>query len=585
MARITFLGAAQTTTGSKHLLTWQGEKREHRLMIDCGMFQGLRELRRKNWDEFPINPEIIDAVVLTHGHLDHVGYLPKLVKEGFDGPIYGTSATLDIAELIIRDSAHIQVEDAKHALKFHYSKHENPEKNEVPEPLYNEADVENVVPLFKKLDYYRSYDLLDGCTVRLYHAGHILGSAFVEVTITENGHPVRIVFSGDVGRFNQPILQDPEPPIGADYFLLEGTYGDRVHGNTDPLSEIEDVVKRTVERGGMVVIPAFAVGRSQQLLYYLAELIDSGRIDPIDVFLDSPMAIKVTEMSRKHQEELDLQTLLGVRESRIFRRPEMHFLESREESMTLNDRKKPCIIISASGMATAGRILHHLARRLPDHKNTILLVGYQGEGTRGRRMLEGEKEIKIHGQMVQVKAEIVNMSSLSAHADYTEMLPWMKRMVEPTRTFLVHGEPENLQAWKARIEKELHWSVTIPSLNDTIEVLPVDKRIARLFRPERGVREVERVSPEDMVVAPALSVIAGIGASMLPMAIGAEKVYDEPIKAELAKRILAETSTPQIILLAEEEDGNVREFKDAVENAGRTVWVLKNQTQMKSTEA
>ncbi|MFH0882369.1 MAG: MBL fold metallo-hydrolase [bacterium] len=569
MARITFLGAAQTTTGSKHLLTWQGEKREHRLMIDCGMFQGLRELRRKNWDPFPLSPETIDAIILTHGHLDHVGYLPKLVREGFDGPIYATSATLDIAELILRDSAHIQVEDARLAKKFGYSRHEN------PEPLYTEEDAEKVMPLFKPIDYFRSYELIKGCTVRLHHAGHILGSAFVEVTVEEGGHPIRVVFSGDVGRFNQPIIKDPEPPTGADYFILEGTYGDRVHDTADPLTEIAEVVNRTVKRDGMVVIPAFAVGRSQQLLYFFAQLLDDKRIPPVDIFLDSPMAVKVTEMSWRHKEELDLQTLLGVQEEKIFRRPEVHMLQTREESQTLNDRKKPCIIVSASGMASAGRVLHHLSRRLPDPKNTVLLVGYQGEGTRGRRLLEGEKEIKIHGQMVKVKAEIVNMSSLSAHADYTEMLPWMRRMVPPSRTFLVHGEPEGLTAWKGRIEKELNWDVTIPSLGESVELLPVAKRLTRLVRPERGVREIERVTPEEKVAAPSLAVIAGPGASLLPIALGAEKVYDEAPGAELARRIIAETSSKHIILFGDGVSiGATKAFRETLTEAGRRVWAL-----------
>jgi len=569
MALITFLGAAQTTTGSKHLLSWQGEKREHRLMIDCGMFQGLRELRRKNWDPFPISPDIIDAILLTHGHLDHVGYLPKLVREGFDGPIYGTSATLDIAELILRDSAHIQMEDARLAKKFGFSRHEN------PEPLYNEDDAEKVLPLFKPLEYFRSYGLLEGCTARFHHAGHILGSSFIEVTVEEGDHPIRVVFSGDVGRFNQPILRDPEPPTGADYFILEGTYGDRVHDTANPLTEIADVVNRTVERGGSVVIPAFAVGRSQQLLYFFSQLLDERRIQPVDIFLDSPMAVKVTEMSWRHKEELDLQTLLGVNEGKIFRRPEIHMLQTREESQTLNDRKKPCIIVSASGMASAGRVLHHLSRRLPDAKNTVLLVGYQGEGTRGRRLLEGEKEIKIHGQMVNVKAEIVNMSSLSAHADYTEMLPWMRRMVPPTRTFLVHGEPEGLAAWKTRIEKELNWDVTIPDLGESVELLPVAKRITRHVRPERGVRDVERVTPEQKVAAPSLAVLAGPGASLLPIALGAEKVYDEPPGAELAMRILAETSSTQIIYFGDgTANGETKAFLETLSKGGRRVWVL-----------
>jgi metallo-beta-lactamase family protein len=574
MASLTPLGAARTTTGSKHLLTWQGEKRTHRLLIDCGLFQGLKELRLRNWEELPVNPELIDAVILTHGHLDHVGYLPKLAQLGFDGPVYGTAATLDIAELILRDSAHIQVEDARHAKKFGYSKHDD------PRPLYDENDVERVLELFKPIDYVRSYELIEGCTVRLQHAGHILGSSFVEITLMEQGRAIRVVFSGDVGRFDQPILQDPEPPTGADYFILEGTYGDRLHSDTDPLEEIADVVNRTASRGGQVVIPAFAVGRSQQLLYYLAQLIDEKKIEPIDIFLDSPMAIRVTQQLFKHPEELDLQTLLGVRQKALFRRPEMHMLQTREESMTLNDRKKPCVIISASGMATAGRILHHLARRLPDEKSTVLLVGYQGEGTRGRRLIEGEKELKIHGQMIPVKAEVVNMSSLSAHADYSEMLAWMRRMVPPSMTFLVHGEGETLDAWSKRIRNELNWETKVAELNEEISLKPVRHRPTVLIDDGEAAESGHEQKPVATATAPeiadsrGLAVIAGQGASQLPVSLSAEGLYDEPLTGELARRVLSETDSGTIIILSSDHDGDSRTFQETIEKAGRSVWRL-----------
>lgn len=573
MATLTPLGAARTTTGSRHLLTWKGSSRTHRLLIDCGMFQGLKELRLRNWEDFPVDPELIDAVLLTHGHLDHVGYLPRLVKFGFDGPIYGTPATLDIAELILRDSAHIQEEDARHARKFGYSKHED------PQPLYTEKDVEQVLPLMKGLDYVRSYNLIEGCTVRLHHSGHILGSAFVEVVIEEEGRPIRIVFSGDVGRFNQPILQDPEPPTGADYFVLEGTYGDRLHSSADPLEEIADVVTRTAQRGGQVVIPAFAVGRSQQLLYYLAQLIDEEKIEPIDIFLDSPMAIRVTQQLFRHPEELDLQTLLGVRQQAIFRRPEMHMLESRDDSMTLNERKEPCVIVSASGMATAGRILHHLARRLPNKQDTVLLVGYQGEGTRGRSLLEGDKEIKIHGQMIPVRAEIVNMSSLSAHADYSEMLQWMRRMVPPSKTFLVHGEGAILDAWSEKIQKELEWDVEVAEFDKEIALRPVRRRPTVLADETAGEAAaatkpvpVPEAQPEG--AERQLAVLAGEGVSSLPVSLTAERSYDEPLTAELARRILAETESSQVIVLGSSDGGDGVKFRDAIREAGRSLWSL-----------
>jgi len=565
MATLTFLGAARTTTGSKHLLSWKGDRVTRRVLVDCGMFQGLKELRLRNWDPLPINPEIIDAVILTHGHLDHVGYLPRLVKEGFDGTIYGTAATLDLAELILRDSAHIQEEDAKHAKKWAYSKHKD------PKPLYTEADVEKVLPLFQKLDYNRSYPLLDGLTVRLHHSGHILGSAFVEATVEEDGRPVRVVFSGDVGRYHQPILQDPEPPTGADYFLLEGTYGDRVHDTADPKEEIAKVVNATVERGGSVVIPAFAVGRSQQLLYYIAELLEEGRIPSIDVFLDSPMAVKVTRKTRAHEEELDLQTLLGVREERIFDRPEVHLLETREESMKLNDHADPCIIISASGMATAGRILHHLKRRLPGEKNTVLLVGYQGEGTRGRRLLEGETEIKIHGEMIPVRAQIVNMSSLSAHADYTEMLPWLKRMVPPAKTFLVHGELESLQAFEQLLETELGWPIEIPTLNEAVELPPIDPSLRTgVKKPVKA--KPAKAAPAPPVTAESLVVVAPEEFAAPPRLAGA-KLYRGALDEVLAKRILTETTAHDVLVLV---DGlpEAQPFLELLREGGRAVWKL-----------
>lgn len=565
MAKLTFLGAARTTTGSKHLLSWQGDKLTRRLLIDCGMFQGIKELRLRNWDPFPINPEIIDAVILTHGHLDHCGYLARLVKMGFDGPIYGTPATLDLAELILRDSAHIQEEDAKHAKKWAYSKHEN------PQPLYTEEDVEKVLPLFQTLEYNKSYPLLENLTVRLHHSGHILGSAFVEATVEEEGKPIRVVFSGDVGRYHQPILQDPEPPTGADYFLLEGTYGNRTHDTADPMTEIANAVNRTVERGGTVVIPAFAVGRSQQLLYYLAHLMDEGRIPSINIYLDSPMAVSVTQKTSKYKEELDLQTLLGVQQEKIFKRSEVHLLSKREESMRLNDEPGPCIIISASGMATAGRILHHLKRKLPGDKNTVLLVGYQGEGTRGRTLLEGATEVKIHGQMIPVRAEIVNMSSLSAHADYTEMLPWLKRMVPPAKTFLVHGETESLEAFKERLEAELGWAIEIPTLGQEIEISPIDPAARTPIKVTPVPRPAEAVKPTP--TAEALVVVALQEDISLPGGLASSRIFQGPLNDALVERILTQTSAKDVLLLGNGDGVDDALLAKLVEG-GRSVWTL-----------
>ncbi len=595
MATLSFLGAAKTTTGSKFLLSWQSPKGPRRLLIDCGMFQGLKELRLKNREPFPTAPEIIDAVILTHAHLDHCGYLPRLVGDGFDGPVYATPATCDIAEIILRDSAHIQEEEAYHAKKFGWSKHKD------PRPVYTTEDVEATLPLLTPLPYYRSQKILDGVTVRFHHAGHILGSAFVEVTLEENGRPVRIVFSGDVGRYDQPILLDPEPPTGADYFLLEGTYGDRVHGSADPKEELAEVVNRVTGRGGTLVIPAFAVGRSQQMLYYLAELQEEGRIPRIDTFLDSPMAVTVTRYVTRHQEELDADTLAGLRGKRIFRRPEVHLLESREDSQKLNQRGEPCIIISASGMITGGRVLHHLERRLPDERNGVLLVGYQAAGTRGRRLQEGEEKIKIHGQMIPVRAEVVTLSALSAHADYTEMLPWLRRMVPPSRTFIVHGEGESLAAWAGRLESELGWNTWVPDLGEEVELPPVSPAARPAPPPPRPIERAAAapaVEPapaaaeaeaegEAEAPAPAAGVIPGGARPLLVVEEGAvippnsilpeARILRGAPGITLLHRILAAEGTGEVVYVP----ANHREAKDRGEllarlrEEGRTVWVLR----------
>ncbi len=571
MASLTFIGAARTTTGSKHLLEWQGENRKHRILVDCGLFQGLKRLRRKNWDSFPVAAELLDAVILTHAHLDHCGYLPKLVREGFDGVIYGTAATIDLAEVILRDSAHIQEEDARLAKKFGWSKHKD------PKPLYTAEDVENTIPLMKPLPYYRSTGLNDSATVRLHHSGHILGSSFVEVIIEENGHPIRVVFSGDVGRYDQPLLLDPEPPSGADYLLLEGTYGNRTHDTADPKLELSEVIARTVKRGGTVVIPSFALGRSQQLLYYIAELLEEEKIPKTDIFLDSPMAVKVTKKTQAHFEELDAETLAGMREQRIFRRPEVHLLTTREQSQELNGRTEPCIIISASGMASAGRILHHLERRLPNPKCSVLLVGYQAEGTRGRRLLNGEKEIKIHGRMVPVSAEVLNMSSLSAHADWTEMRPWLRRMAPPARTYLVHGEVESLEAMQDFIGNDFGWDTYIPELGETVSLEPVEPAKAALRKDvsEKETAESIAIKGARLIVNP------GNIAAPLPAGWEEATMIDSKADGDLAKRIIAEMEAEEILYILEpgcslfaQPSPETRTFINALRDDGRKVWLF-----------
>ncbi len=568
MASIHFLGAAGTVTGSKHLLEWHNR----RLLLDCGMFQGRKELRLKNREPFPVDPKTIDAVIISHAHIDHLGYLPKLVKEGFKGPVYATRATCDLAEIMLRDSAHIQEEDAKHATKFGYSKHEK------PEPLYTVQDVEKTLPLFVPLPYRQPVPILDTAKVSLRHNGHILGSAFVVVEIEENGQPTKVVYSGDVGRYNTPLLLDPDPPVNADFLLLESTYGDRLHGGGDPKKELADVMLRTFERGGTVVIPAFALGRSQQMLFFLADLMDEKVIPTVDVFLDSPMAVSVTWETRSHPEELGAKLLAGIQAERVFKRPNVHYLTTREQSQKLNDHQGPAVIVSASGMATAGRVLHHMSRLLPDPKNSIIIVGYQAEETRGRKLIEGAEYVKIHGQHIKVKAEIVNISSMSGHADYSEMMPWLRKMRTPMRTFLVHGEDTGLQAMSDRLHTELGWETYVPTLGDVIE-------LAESARPAALVEAEVAQEAEDIASAGAglqfmqpgaVAVVLGnrkweSALAKLPGTV----VFRESPTEELAQRILRSHLFREVVYLVPEYDGaDTEAFLNTLKGKGVPAWKL-----------
>ncbi len=567
MAKMTFLGAAGTVTGSKHLLEWDAGKIKRRILVDCGMFQGLKELRLKNWDPLGINPELIDAVILTHAHIDHMGYLPKLVKDGFDGTIYATAATCDLAEIMLRDAAHIQEEDAKHAKKYGYSKHKN------PEPLYTTADAEKVFPLMQPLSYDKPFPVLDSATVFLRHSGHILGSAFVELTIVEDEKPIKVVYSGDVGRYDQPILLDPDPPVSADYLLLESTYGGRKHEGGDPKKELGEAISRTIQRGGSVVIPAFALGRSQVMLTYLAEMLDEHTIPPIDVYLDSPMAISTTWETRSHREELDAKMLSGIRENRIFRRSDFHYLTTRDQSMKLNTHEDPCVIISASGMATAGRVLHHLKRLLPGENNSVIFVGYQAVGTRGRVMVEGATEIKIHGSMIPVKAEIVNISDMSGHADYSEMMPWLSKMSLTGTTFLVHGEEEGLNAMSERLSKELGWNTYIPALGEEVELGVLS---------EKPVVEEEVVTEEQLSLKGAVAVVMGsqYWDSVLTQMPGTV-VFREETSDQLAERIVRSGLFREVLVMMNNgTDENLEKhesFIKLLEEGGVVAWTVKRE--------
>jgi len=459
MSSLQFLGAAGTVTGSKYVLEHEGR----RVMVDCGLFQGAKELRLRNWAPPPIPATSIDCVVLTHAHIDHTGSLPLLVRQGFKGPVYATSGTRDLAALLLPDSAHLQEEEARYANQARYSKH-SPAL-----PLYTLQDANAALRAFETFGYQRTREILPGITVRFERAGHILGSAICVFELASTRQ--RIVFSGDLGRYNAPILRDPEAVDAATTLLAESTYGDRLHEEAHPKDALADAIATAVKRQGVVVIPAFAVGRTQEILYLLRELENEKRVPVVDVYVDSPMACDATPIYLAHPEDHDLEMSQLVAQGQSpLASHRTHFVTSVTESKNLNAVLGPCVIISASGMATGGRILHHLKYRLPDPKNIVLFVGYQSPGTRGHSLLSGAKQVKLHGQMVDARAEIRSISGFSAHADWQEMMRWMKGFTHPPRqTFLVHGEPPALEAMRARVAAQ-GWSASVPKYLEKVEL-------------------------------------------------------------------------------------------------------------------
>lgn len=442
---LTFLGAAGTVTGSKFLL----EQDERRLLVDCGLYQGEREWRRRNWEAPPVDPTTIADIALTHAHLDHCGYLPRLVREGFGGPVHVTPATAELAAIILRDSAHIQQEDAENARRFGWSKHAE------PQPLYTAADAERAISLLRPCPPTRVVEI-DGMTLSFLRAGHILGSSSVHV----RGDDWSVLFSGDLGRPTHPILRERERPLAARTVVLESTYGDRAHPELDPDHTVmADAIRRTIERGGSVVIPAFAVDRTEIVLLTLAELISRGAIPDVPVWVDSPMALATLAVYHDpaHSDEVDPTALDAVTSI-----PQLHAARTAEESIRLNTPGSPCIIVSASGMATGGRVIHHLKHLLPQAYNTVLLTGYQAVGTRGRDLAQGAREVKIAGRYVRVRAEIVQLEEFSVHADADELVGWLGELPEPPETVhIVHGEVEASRALAARIRDELDCAVSV----------------------------------------------------------------------------------------------------------------------------
>ena len=448
---VQFLGAAETVTGSKHLISANGSK----VLLDCGMFQGLKALRLRNREGPDFLPSEIDAIVISHAHIDHSGYLPLLVRLGFSGPIYCTPATADLLGILLRDSAYLQEEHAAHANRFGYSKH-------TPAvPLYTMEDAEATLPLLSPQMYREPFPVANDMEVVLRCAGHILGSATVDVLIGGR-KDTRVVYTGDLGRWGRPILKDPTPVTEADYLLVESTYGNRTH-KEDPDSDLARVVADTASHGGAIVIPAFAVGRTQELLWRLKQLEDAGRIPVLPTYIDSPMAINVTDIYRRHPEEHDLEMASLMDENASPLKPKL-FAAARtvQASKKVNALEGPVIIISASGMLGGGRILHHLKTRLPDHRNTVLLTGYQAAGTRGRTIQEGADEVKIHGKMVDVRAKVETVHGLSAHADKDEIIRWLSGFERPPKkVFAVHGDPGAVEAMVQNISKELGWNASV----------------------------------------------------------------------------------------------------------------------------
>ena len=452
MLTLTFLGGASTVTGSKHLLT-HGDTR---ILIDCGLFQGLKNLRELNWQDLPVKASSIDAVVLTHAHLDHSGYLPKLVRDGFRGRIYATAATCDVARLILKDSGFLNERDADFANRQGFSKHKP------ALPLYGVRDAERAIEAFSIVPFDDAAELPGGARLTFRRAGHILGAAVAQIEWAGR----RIACSGDLGRYGDPVMLDPASIAEADYVLIESTYGNRTHDPADATDALGAVIERTVQRGGTVVIPAFAVGRAQSLLYHLWKLKRAGRLVHVPIYLDSPMAIAATGLLHAHHDDHRLTSGECDEVCAI-----ATYTREVEESKAISASDWPKVVISASGMATGGRVLHHLKAFAPDPKNLILLSGFQAAGTRGRAMSQGAREVKIHGQWIPVRAEVDELSMLSAHADADELMRWLGGFRKaPARVFIVHGEADASEALRGRIDRELGWDAVVPRQDQVFEL-------------------------------------------------------------------------------------------------------------------
>jgi metallo-beta-lactamase family protein len=464
--KLSFLGATQNVTGSRYLLEANGRQ----ILIDCGLYQE-RQFKNRNWEPLPVPADKLDAVLLTHAHLDHCGLLPKLYKEGFRGPIHCTQATADIARIVMSDSARIQVEDVEHKKKRHAR-----QKRSSPhalEPLYTVENAEACASLFQGTRYRQSVAVAEGIEATYYDTGHILGAAAIRVTIRQKGEQRSILFSGDVGRWDKPILRDPEVVKQADYVLCESTYGDRLHpARGDIKQELCDIVKQTIQAGGNLIIPSFAVERSQEVLYYLNELLEEGCVPNLLIFLDSPMAVKVTEIFKKHPELFDRETLEHLHNGTSpFDLPGLSLVKSSNQSKAINFIRGTAIVIAGSGMCTGGRIKHHLVNNITRPESTILFVGYQAVDTLGRRIAEGDKEVRILGENYPVRARVTDIQGFSGHADRDELMRWLSPLQEaPRHLFVVHGEINAAEHFANHVRTQKGWSTSVPKHGDTVSL-------------------------------------------------------------------------------------------------------------------
>jgi metallo-beta-lactamase family protein len=458
MAQLTFLGAARTVTGSKYLL----DTGSHRVLFDCGLFQGLKELRERNWRDLPVPADSIHAIVLTHAHLDHCGYIPRLVGQRFRGRIFCTPGTADLCRLVLPDAGRLQEEDAKYANRKGFSKH-------APAlPLFTEADAARALTQLQPVGFDRAVNVAPGVQVAFTPVGHLLGAAAARVEL-DGGR--RIVFGGDLGRYDRPVLRDPSPIAHADVLLIESTYGDRAHGPDDGGARLGDVVRETIGRGGKVIVPSFAIGRVEEVLYWLKRLEEDGAIPTVPVFVDSPMALDALQFYSARSSELD-DEFHGTRNGiGNFATRRFQGITSPQHSKELTASSVPSIVISASGMATGGRVLHHLAQALPDPRNTVLFVGYQAPGTRGRSLVDGAASVKIHGRSIPVAAQIAKIDAMSAHADAGEIVKWLRQLeAPPDITYVVHGEPPAMDALRQIVARDLGWRTEAPAYLEQVDL-------------------------------------------------------------------------------------------------------------------